>query len=322
MTRSNNNTATGERLNAVTGAFGFTGKYIASQLLRAGERVRTLTAHPDAEDLPEGRVEVAPLQFARPSDLAESLRGAATLYNTYWVRFDHGMATHDEAIRNTATLVRAAEEAGVRRIVHISVSNPSPESPLPYFRGKAEVEAIIRSSRLSWAILRPALIFGVEDILINNIAWMLRTFPVFAIPGSGEYRVQPVFVGDLSALAVQAGHKDDNLVQDAVGPEVYPYEELVRVVATAIGSRARIMHVPPGVFSVASRVVGRLVNDVVLTRDEVSALMADLLVSHEEPTAPTGLRAWLAEHADRIGVTYASELARHYVPVRQRALTG
>jgi uncharacterized protein YbjT (DUF2867 family) len=299
--------------NIVTGAFGFTGKYIARRLLQRGEAVRTLTAHPDPNSALAGSIEVAPLDFSRPDELAENMRGATTLYNTYWVRFDRGDVTHDIAVRNTAALVRAAEEAGIRRIVHISVSNASLESPLPYFRGKAQAEQALLRARLTHAILRPALLFGAEDILINNIAWLLRSVPVFAIPGDGAYRVQPIFVEDLAELAVDAAGEDSSFTIDAVGPEIYRYADLVRLIGETIGSSSRVVHVPPGLMSLASRLVGHFVNDVVLTKDEITALMADLLVSNHPPMAQTSLRAWLEANAGRVGVTYASELARHYV---------
>jgi uncharacterized protein YbjT (DUF2867 family) len=234
------------------------------------------------------------------------------LYTSFWVRFAQGAVNHETAVENTRALVYAAEQAGVRRMVHISVANPSSDSSLPYFKGKADVEELIRSSSLSYAILRPAVVFGKEDILINNIAWLLRRFPFFAIPGSGKYGLQPIFVEDLAALAVEAGHGRENLVMDAVGPETYKYEDLVRLIGRMVGSRSRIVHLSPSFVCLASWFLGKLVHDVVLTKDEVSGLMANLLVSKQPPTAKTSLRAWLQNNAGRIGVEYASELRRHY----------
>ena len=88
--------------------------------------------------------------------------------------------------------------------MHISITNPSLDSPLPYFRGKAILEKEIRASGISHAIVRPTVLFGKEDILINNITYLLRRLPVFAIPGSGDYRLQPIYVEDLAEIAVEA----------------------------------------------------------------------------------------------------------------------
>jgi len=295
-------------LQVVTGAFGFSGRYIAERLLAKGERVRTLTNHPYSSS----QMEVAPLDFRKPGELAESMKGAAVLYNTYWVRFAHGNVSHEKAVENTRQLVRAAELAGVKRIVHVSITNPSLDSPLPYFKGKAAVEEVIRSSSLSYAILRPAVVFGDEDILINNIAWLLRRFPWFAIPGRGDCGLQPIFVEDLAALAVESGHSGENFVIDAVGPEVYQYAKLVDLIRRTIASRSRIIHLPPSWVRLASWLLGFLVDDVVLTKDEISGLMTNLLVSRQAPTGGTSLRAWLQGHAHAIGAKYASELSRHY----------
>jgi uncharacterized protein YbjT (DUF2867 family) len=298
-------------LNVVTGAFSHSGKYIAGRLLAMGERVKTLTGHPDRENPFGGRVSAHPFNFDNPGRLAESLLGATTLYNTYWIRFPHRWGTFDEAVENSRTLIKAAEEAGIHRVVHISITSPSEESPFPYFRGKALVEKAIIDSRLSYAIVRPALIFGTEGTLINNIAWLLRRFPLFAVAGSGDYKVQPVFVEDLAEIAVSAGHKDDNIVIDAVGPETFTFEELVRLIADRIHRRARIVHVGAGLMLCLARLIGLVVRDVVLTRDEIGGLMANLLVSRGPATGQTYLSRWLTENAGALGVSYASELKRH-----------
>lgn len=299
-------------LSAVTGAFGFSGRYITGQLLGAGQTVRTLTNHPDSRSPLRARVEIAPLDFQSADGLVNSLHGVSTLFNTYWVRFAYGDVNHDTAIENSRRLIRAAERAGVRRIVHLSITNPALNSSLPYFRGKAEVEEAIRASRLSYAILRPAVLFGTEDILINNIAWLLRRYPIFAVPGRGDYGLQPIFVGDLAEMAVDAGRSRENIAIDAVGPEIYRYEDLVRLIRSTIRSRSLIMHLPPAMVRVASWFLERVVDDVVLTKDEITGLMADLLVSKQEPTGKTSLRSWLQAHHETVGRRYASELNRHY----------
>ena len=268
--------------------------------------------HPDRPN-PFGRqVGVEPLHFDDPVELARSLEGAEVLYNTYWIRFARGPLTFDKAVENSRTLIGAAEDAGVRRIVHVSITNASVASPLPYFRGKGLVEEAIRNSRLSHAIVRPTVIFGQEDVLINNIAWLLRRFPVFAIPGSGEYRVQPVFVEDVAEIAIAAGQQSDDVAIDAVGPESFSYEELVRLISANVGGRARLVHVRPRLVLSLSGLLGLLVRDVVLTQDEIDGLMAELLVSDGPPTAQTRLSEWLHDNAGFLGISYASELERHW----------
>ena len=215
-------------------------------------------------------------------------------------------------MENSKILITAAEEAGIRRIVHISITNPSEGSPFPYFRGKALVERAITQSKLSYAIIRPTVIFGPEGILINNIAWLLRKFPIFAIPGSRDYRIQPIFAEDLAEIAVRAGHQDDNIVLDAVGPETYTFGELVRIIARQVNSRARIVHVRPGVALFLARFIGYILRDVVITRDEIDGLMSNLLISQGEPTAPTRFSDWLGQNADWTGKRYISGLERRY----------
>jgi len=221
--------------------------------------------------------------------------------------------TFDKAVENSITLIKAAEGASVRRIVHVSITNPSNDSPLPYFKGKAEVEDAIKKSKLSYAILRPAVIFGDQGILINNIAWFLRRLPMFPIPGSGEYQLQPIYVEDLAELVVGAGQENENIIKDAVGPEVFSFNELVNLIAHIIHSKALVIHVNSELAQFGTNFLGRLLNDVVLTRDEVKGLEANLLVSDRPPSGRTRLTNWLSENANWIGTNYMSEIKKHFV---------
>ena len=299
-------------LSVVTGAFGYTGKYITRRLLSMGMRVKTLTTHADRPNPFGHQVSVAPFNFGDVAEMAKNLEGADVLYNTYWVRFPRGGLTFDKAVDNTRVLVKAAEDAGVRRIVHISITSADPDSHLPYFRGKGLAERAVKESGMSHAIVRPTMIFGREDILLNNIAWLLRRSPVFAVFGAGDYRVQPVFVDDVAEMAVGAGQKDVALELDAAGPETFTYDELVRLIARSVRSRARLVHVKPGLGLLLARLMGYAVRDVVVTRDEIDGLMAGLLVSDKPPECATSLKGWLHENAKTLGTSYVSELRRHY----------
>ena len=306
------NEKTAPKTVMITGAFSYTGKYVARLLLDRGYRVRTLTGHPGRENPFGGAVEVLPYNFEHPDRLTESLHGTSTLINTYWVRFPRGESTFDVAVQNTRTLIEAAKDAGVRRIVHVSIANPSADSPLGYYHGKAQLEQAVIDSGMSYAILRPTVIFGVEDILINNIAWFVRRFPAFGIPGDGLYRIRPIFVEDMARLMADAVESRENAIIDAVGPETYTFEELVRLIARCVGRAIRLVHVPPRLAYLATLLTGWLVGDVVLTWEEYCGLMGNLLAPEGAPSAQTRLSEWLAKNSTTIGMRYASEVARHY----------
>ena len=296
--------------HVVTGAFGFSGKYIASQLLEEGRGVRTLTASLSRENPFKGRVEAQPFYFDDQPALIKAIEGASVLYNTYWVRFNHKTFSHAMAVVNTLKLFHAAKKAGVRRVVHVSITNPSEESPLEYFRCKAQIEKALVESGLSYAILRPALLFGREDVLLNNIAWALRKFPLFGVFGDGLYRVRPIFVGDLAKLAVEQGRGEDNAVVDAVGPQVLTYRGLVEEIAEIIGKKRPIISVPASAGFLASKMLGFFVHDAVLTRDEIKGLTSELLYTDAPSAGSVRLSEWAREHAETLGVRYTSELAR------------
>jgi uncharacterized protein YbjT (DUF2867 family) len=299
-------------MDAVTGAFGYTGKYITRLLLAQDRKVMTLTGHPDRPSEFGSRVKALPFDFDHPERLVNNLVGVDTLYNTYWVRFNHGSTTFDRAVRNTQLLFQSAKQAGVRRIVHTSITNPSIDSPLPYFRGKAQLENDLQALGVSFAILRPTVLFGLEDILINNIAYLLRAFPVFAIPGDGDYQMQPIFVEDYARLAVQLARSGEDCILDAVGPDIFSFNQLVRLIANSLRRRPRLVHLPPSLVLPLSGIIGWWMKDVTLTWDEYRGLSTGLLISSQAPTGRTRLADWLMENTSQVGSRYASELARHY----------
>ena len=297
-------------IHAVTGAYGYSGKYIAQRLLNDRQTAITLTNSLSRPNSFGDRVKAFPFHFDHPQLLAEHLKGVSVLYNTYWVRFNHRLFKHADAVQNTLTLFEAARKAGVQRVVHISITNPSEESSLEYFRGKAILERALVESGLSYAILRPAVLFGREDILINNIAWMLRHLPVFGVFGDGHYRLQPIYVDDLAELAVEHGKTRDNVIVNAIGPETFTYRELAAKIGELIGKPRRIVSVQPWFGDVLGKGLGWLVGDVVITKDEIEGLMADLLYVDSPPTGTTVLTEWINKHADTLGRKYTSELAR------------
>jgi uncharacterized protein YbjT (DUF2867 family) len=297
-------------VHVVTGAFGYSGKYIAARLLNEGETVRTLTNSPLRPNPFAGRVKAEPFHFDEPAKLAAALRGADVLYNTYWVRFNHRGFTHSVAVENTLKLFAAAQEAGMRRVVHVSITNPSEDCDLEYFSGKARLERELTSSGLAYSILRPTVLFGREDILVNNIAWTLRRFPVFGVFRDGQYRLQPTYVDDLAELAVREGRSHDSRIIDAIGPETFTFRGLVETIGAIIGKPRPIVSVSPGLGYLVATVIGKMVGDVFLTREEIEGLMRGLLWTPSQPAASTKLTEWARRHADTLGVRYASELAR------------
>ena len=297
-------------IHAVTGAFGYSGKYIAERLLAEGKTVITLTNSYQRENPFGDRLQALPFHFDEPEKLVESLRGVSVLYNTYWVRFNHRTFTHADAVRNMLILFEAARSAGVERVVHVSITNPSEESTLEYFSGKARLERALRESGISYSILRPTVLFGKEDILVNNIAWVLRRLPVFGVFGDGQYKVQPIYVDDLAEIAVEQGRDRANRVIEAIGPETFTYRELATSVGEIIGKRRPVVSVPPALAYMVGWTIGKLVGDVMITREEIAGLMQNLLYVDAPPAGRTKLTDWARERKATLGLHYTSELAR------------
>jgi len=299
-------------LNVVTGSFGYIGKYITCKLLEQGEEVRTITTHPDKPNPFGNAVKAFSYNFDNPEELTNSLRGAETLYNTYWIRFEYDNQTYRQTIKNTITLFNCAKEAGIKRIVHISVTNASVNSDLPYYAGKAEQENALINSGVPYTIVRPTLVFGDEDILVNNIAWLIRKFPLFPIFGDGTYRVQPVFVKDLASIAVESSRGEKSVILDAIGPETFTFQEFVQLIASAIKPAAALIHIPPAIGIIFGKLIGLVLRDNILTRNELKGLMDEMLTSKQQPNGTTAFSDWLESHKEKIGSVYSSEIERHF----------
>jgi uncharacterized protein YbjT (DUF2867 family) len=301
-----------KQLDAITGAFGFTGRALAERLLADGHDLVTLSRRSGADDPLSERLRVEPFDTDHPDRLVAALEGVDTLFNTFWIRFPRGAMTYERAVAQSAVLVAAARDAGVRRIVHVSVVNAAPDGPTPYVRAKAALEAIVRSSGLEWVIVRPTLTYGPGDILINNLAWALRRLPVYGLPGLGRYTVQPVHVGDVARIGAAAATMAAGQTIDAAGPEILRYRDLVSMVREAIGSRSIVLPMPRALVLAAARLLGPLVRDVVLTRDEVRELTSSFLTSLQPARGTTRISEWLPANAASLGRAWASELDRNY----------
>ena len=301
-----------DNLDVVTGAFGYIGRYIAAQLLENGRQVKTITTHTNKPNPFGSSVQAFPYNFDEPERLEASLDGADTLYNTYWIRFEHSGMTYERAIANTRVLFNSAARVGVRKIVHISVTHAAKDSPLPYYAGKARQEEALKESGPPYAIIRPTLVFGKEDILANNIAWLIRKFPLFPIAGDGQYRLQPIYVGDLASIAIGRAKGAHSETIDAIGPESYSFQEFTQTIASAIGKNVVFIRVPHWANIYLGKLIGVFLRDVVLTRDELRGLMGNYLTSEQPHNAPTIFSEWLKENHHTMGCAYSSELDRHF----------
>ncbi|MCP3927126.1 MAG: NAD(P)H-binding protein [Desulfobacterales bacterium] len=290
----------------VTGAFGYSGSYIAKELLSKGYEVLTLTNSSKEND----RIKKFPLSFNNKDMLIESLKGVDVLYNTYWVRFNHKNFTYADAVKNTKILFDAAKKANVKKIVHVSITNPSEDSELEYFKGKAELEKELKQSGMEYSIVRPAVFFGGSDILINNIAWSLRYLPVSGYFGKGEYKIRPVHIKDFAMIVVNEGNGHSSRTVNAVGPESYTYKELLKMISKTIGTKKMFMSIPPIIGYITGYFIGLYKRDVFITWDEIKGLMQGLLYTNSEATGSTKLSVWVDNKKENLGRHYESELAK------------
>jgi len=295
---------------AITGAFGYSGKYVTQKLFEKGYKVKTFTNSLQKKNPFGEKIEVVPLSFNDKNLLEKNLSDIDVLINTYWVRFNHKTFNHNQAVENTKILFDAAKKAGVKKIIHVSITNPDENSELEYFKGKGILENYLKASEINYAIIRPAVLFGKEDILINNIAWMIRHLPVMGVFGKGDYKIQPIHVKDFADVIVEQIENSENEVINAIGPETFTYKELVKSIMINIGLRKRIINAHPLCAYRIGRIISFLKKDITITKEEIKGLMQNLLYVETKPTGKIKLTEWVKKNKNTLGKKYASELSR------------
>ena len=306
-----------EPVVALSGAWSYSGRHVAGELLRRGYRVVSLTGravpHPDPFG---GTVKRIPYDFG-PGALERLLRGVDVLACAYWIRHDRRpvehrgpWVSHSTAVTRSGRIIDAAMAAGVSRLVWTSIANPGLDPDLSYYAGKAAVERRVRDSGLPYAILRPACFFGRGGILVENIVWAARRLPLFPIPAGPRYRIRPIHVGDYAAAVADAVASGDILVRDVVGPDRVEFDDLVDFAARLTGGRARVVRLPLAACAALYRTASLAMRETILTSDELKGLSRNRLDSAAAPVGGTGLREWLRDHVDTVGLRFVREPAR------------
>jgi NADH dehydrogenase len=296
----------------ITGAFSFTGRFFARELLARGWTVSTLTNSSYPGDPLAAAVDAHPLDFADPAGLARAMGGADLFVNTFWIRYPHAGVTFESAVARTRVLLDAARSAKVGGVVQVGVVGAAHDSPHPYIRWKWHADEVLRDSGIPHAIVQPTLIFGAGDVLINNHAWLLRRVPLFFYAGRGDYCVQPVAGEDVATIGIELFEQGlRGQVVDAGGPEQMTYVDFVRLIRDAIGVRRPILPCPQPVLLATGALLGAIAGDRIVTRDELRALRAGTLCSNEAPNGTRTLAEWLDVHAADLGRRFVGRHTRH-----------
>ncbi len=296
-------------ISVITGAESFIGKYISNLLIPLNFKIRSFT---NKSINKTKNIEFYPYNFNNSEEVIKIFKGADFFFNTYWIRFNFKDKKFEKAYENTKFLIDCAKLAGVKKIIHISITNANPLSPFEYFKYKGFIENYIINSGISYSILRPTVVFGREDILINNIIWFLKRFPIFPIFGRGDYLIQPIYVKDLAKIAVEKALNSENSIVDCAGPEIFSFRELIKKIRDVIDSKSIIINLPTkAVFSLL-KFLSFFLKDVILTREEILALKGNLLYSKDPPLGKERIIDWIKNEKDYLGIQYRSEILRHY----------
>jgi NADH dehydrogenase len=264
-------------LISVTGATGFVGRHVAATLAARGHRVRVLARAPArARFLSDLNVEIVAGGLADHAALDRLARGADALIHLVGIIVEQGAQTFTGVhVAGTQALLTAAQEAGVRRFVHMSAVGARDEpGATPYHRTKRQAEQQVRDSGLSHAIFRPSIINGPESAPIRVLARLHRWSPVVPVFGDGRFPTQPVWIDDVALAFALATERPDMIgTFELGGPQVLTYEEFLLTIGRATGHSRPLVHVPLGLVRAAAGVFDVLGSAAPVTSDQVQMLV-------------------------------------------------
>lgn len=263
----------------VTGAGGYVGHNLVHRLVQAGKPVRALVHNREQAEVRlapvRAQIELVTGDIMRPETLLPALEGISAIVHLVAIAIEKGRATY-EAINTEGTrnMVEAAKVGGVRRFINMSQNGAEADSPYRFLRSKGQAQVIVAASGLAWTALRPSVIWGPQDEFANVQARLIKLMPlVFPVPGDGQARFQPVWVGDVVEAIAHCLDDEATIGRsyELGGPEVLTYDEIVRRVLHALGTRRALLHMPVPVLALAVRAMG------VLPNPPVTSSLLDLL---------------------------------------------
>jgi uncharacterized protein YbjT (DUF2867 family) len=274
-----------DRRITVFGGSGFLGRRIVERLAAMGAEVRVAVRHPErAASLTRfgraGQITAVHADVWDEATVAPALAGADAVVNTVGHYVERGDASfeaiHGHGARHVA---EAASAAGVQRLVHISGIGADPASDSPYVRARAVGERLVREAFPAATILRPSVMFGPNDFL-NRLAGIARVMPAIPLFGSGEVKLQPIYVDDVAAAVAKALALPEAAGQlyELGGPRVYPYKALVQLVLDQTGRRRLLLPVPYFAWNVLAALLAPLPRRPI-SRDQVKLMQKDNVVS-------------------------------------------
>lgn len=279
----------------VTGGTGFVGNAIVKELLEGSFKVRVLARHPERArllassgcQLQKGDVtSISSVLKAITPEIETVIHLVGILAESKGASF---RAVHVDGTRN---VVEACKGMGVGRLLHMSALGAREGAVSEYHRTKWEAEEIVRASGLDYTIFRPSVIFGPLDHFTTVFAKMMRLFPVVMVPGSGQSRMQPVFVEDVAKAYALALKRKDTIGRtlELGGPEVLTFDEIIERIGEAAGRQRRKLHVPMPLMKANALLAEKLLSKPPFSRDALKMLEEDNTTKLNALTEVFGLK--------------------------------
>lgn len=220
----------------ITGADGYIGRHLVERLVAEGERPRCLVRNKQraASILPLERVELVQGDTTKPETLPAVVQSIETIVHAAFITADRKPSTpnqyNETNVQGTANLVKAAQEAGVKRIIEISGLGTKPDKPGSYMQGRYLAEQMVKESGLQWTIIQPSVLFGKDAPFIKGLTDLIRSAPVVPLIGGGSILFQPIYVEDVVTVIMKVLADPEGTTGKTYtigGPDYYSFTQVI-----------------------------------------------------------------------------------------------
>lgn len=260
---------------AVTGATGFVGRNLVNRLLKDNHEVTVLAHHKSGENLFDNRVRLFTGSVSNIAEMVPVFQNSLIVFHLVGIITETRKNTFEKTVaQGTRNLVAASREANVKKIIYLSALGTSADAETAYHKTKYQAERAIKESGLDWTIFRASVIYGKNDGFLRTMSSVIKFLPFIPIFGDGKYKMQPVFIEDLTDVLTKAlvYPLSSRQTIDIGGPEQLEYVMVMEMIKKALRKRRLNFHIPFAVIMPGAAILERVLRPAPLTVDMLKML--------------------------------------------------
>lgn len=260
----------------LTGATGFVGSHILKRLIDQHIKVRCIVRSiSNARILDSKGIDVHKGDVTDMASLNGSCKGVDTVIHLVGIiREGKGITFEKVHYQGTANILEESKKSGVRKFIHMSALGTRVDAVSRYHKTKWQAEEVVKNSGIDYTIFRPSIICGPEDEFVNMFAKMMRRSPVIPVIGSGNHKMQPIYVEDVVSSFLKTVDNDKTIgkIYELGGPDALTFNDILKTIADVIGRNIMLLHIPTGIMRPVAWLMEQTLHSPHVTREQLIML--------------------------------------------------